>query len=56
MIKDVLIGVAITWLTLTPEGKKMRKQAVAKLADAYLLPKKEVKKEEVKADDDAPIA
>lgn len=54
MIKDVLIGVAITWLTLTPEGRKMRKQALNKLADTYLLPKEEPKKEEVKHDDDAP--
>lgn len=48
MLKDVLIGVVITWISLTPEGKKVREQAIKKLAETYLLPKEE---KEVKKDD-----
>lgn len=53
MIKDLLLGVAITWITLTPEGKKVRDKAVKKLAETYLLPKEE---KEVKKDDNAPTS
>ena len=52
MIKDVLIGVAVAWISLTPEGKAVRRKAVKKLAETYLLPK-EPKKEEVKENDNA---
>lgn len=47
MIKDVLTGVFIAWLSLTPEGKKLRDKAIKTITDTYLLPKKE----EVKKDD-----
>lgn len=49
IIKDVLIGVGIAWLSLTPEGRKMRNTAIKKITDTYLLPKEEEK--EVKKDD-----
>lgn len=50
MFKDLLLGVAITWITLTPEGKKVRDKAIKKLAETYLLPKEERKEDEVKDD------
>lgn len=39
MIRDVLTGVFIAWLSLTPEGKKMRDKAIKAVTDAYLIPK-----------------
>ena len=48
MFKDILTGVFIAWLSLTPEGKKLREKAIKAVTDAYLLPKD---KEEVKKDD-----
>ncbi len=50
LIKDVLIGVGIAWLSLTPQGKKMRDTAIKKITETYLLPKEEEEKE-VKKDD-----
>lgn len=49
LIKDVLIGVGIAWLSLTPQGKKIRDTAIKKITETYLLPKEEEK--EVKKDD-----
>lgn len=43
MIKDLLIGVAVTWITVTPEGKRFRDKMAKMLAEKYMLPKKEVK-------------
>lgn len=55
MIKDVLIGVGIAWLSLTPEGKRVKNMAIQKVLDTYLLPKKsEPEKKEVKHNEDAP--
>lgn len=48
MIKDVLIGIGIAWLSLTPEGKNMRKRAEQYIVERYILPKEEPKQEEVK--------
>lgn len=50
LVKDLLVGVAVTWLTVTPEGKRFRKKVVKMLADQYLLPK-ENKDKEVKEND-----
>lgn len=40
-LKDVLIGVAVTWLTLTEDGKRFKKKVAKILADEYLNTKKE---------------
>ena len=40
-IKDVLIGVAVTWLTLTEDGKRFKQKVTKILADEYLNTKKE---------------
>lgn len=55
VIKDVLIGVGLAWLSLTPSGQKVKNIAIKKVMDTYLLPKdSEPKKKEVKEDEDAP--
>lgn len=55
VIKDVLIGVGLAWLSLTPSGQKVKNMAIKKVMDTYLLPKdSEPKKKEVKEDEDAP--
>lgn len=46
MIRDVLAGVFIAWLSLTPEGKKVKDMAIKKVMDTYLLPKEEKPKNE----------
>lgn len=46
MIKDVLVGVAISWLTLTEDGKRFQKKAAKYIVDRYLLPKADDKSEE----------
>ena len=57
MIKDVLIGVGIAWLSLTPEGRRVKNMAIKKVMDTYLLPKNsEPEKKEVKHDENAPTA
>lgn len=54
IIKDVLIGVGLAWLSLTPEGKRVKNMAIKKVMDTYLLPKdSEPEKKEVKNDDNA---
>ena len=53
IIKDVLIGVGLAWLSLTPEGKRVKNMAIQKVLDTYLLPKESTKDKEVKSDDDA---
>ena len=40
-IKDVLIGVAVTWLTLTEDGKRFKQKVAKILAAEYLNTKKE---------------
>lgn len=40
MLKDILIGVAVTWLTLTEDGKRFKKKVTKMLADEYLNSKK----------------
>lgn len=42
-IKDVLVGVGIAWLTLTPEGRAVRDKALKELTEKYMLPKTDVK-------------
>ena len=39
-LKDILIGVAVTWLTLTEDGKRFKKKVTKMLADEYLNSKK----------------
>ena len=57
IIKDVLIGVGIAWLSLTPEGRKVKNMAIKKVMDTYLLPKvSEPETKEVKQDENAPTA
>lgn len=54
IIKDVLIGVGLAWLSLTPEGRRVKNMAIKKVMDTYLLPKdSEPEKKEVKSDDNA---
>lgn len=54
IIKDVLIGVGLAWLSLTPEGQRVKNMAIKKVMDTYLLPKdSEPEKKEVKNDDNA---
>lgn len=54
IIKDVLIGVGLAWLSLTPEGQRVKNMAIKKVMDTYLLPKdSEPEKKEVKSDDNA---
>ena len=48
-LKDILIGVAVTWLTLTEDGKRFKKKVTKILADEYLN-SKEDKKEDKKDD------
>ena len=50
-LKDVLIGVAVTWLTLTEDGKRFKKKVAKVLADEYLnsKEKKEDKKDDAQA-------
>ena len=40
-LKDVLISVAVTWLTLTEDGKRFKQKVAKILADEYLNTKKE---------------
>ena len=40
MLKDILIGVAVTWLTLTEDGKRFKKKVTKMLVDEYLNSKK----------------
>lgn len=47
-IKDILIGVAVTWLTLTEDGKRFKKKVTKILADEYLNSKED--KEDKKDD------
>ena len=47
-LKDVLIGVAVTWLTLTEDGKRFKQKVAKVLADEYLNSKE--KKEDKKDD------
>lgn len=47
-IKDVLIGVAVTWLTLTEDGKRFKKKVTKILGDEYLNSKED--KEDKKDD------
>lgn len=49
-ITDVLVGVGIAWLSLTPEGQAVRDRFMKQLAETYLVPKD---KKEVKENDDA---
>lgn len=37
MIRDILTGVFIAWLSLTPEGKKVRDMAIEKVKETYLV-------------------
>lgn len=49
-ITDVLVGVGIAWLSLTPEGQAVRDRFMKQLAETYLIPKD---KKEVKENDNA---
>lgn len=46
MIKDVLVGVAISWLTLTDDGKRFQKKAKDYIVERYLIPKSNGEKQE----------
>lgn len=50
-LKDVLIGVAVTWLTLTEDGKRFKKKVTKILTAEYLnsKDKKEDKKDNAQA-------
>lgn len=48
MIKDVLVGVAISWLTLTEDGKRFQKKAKDYIVERYLIPKSNGEKQEHK--------
>lgn len=51
IIKDVLIGVGLAWLSLTPEGQRVKNMAIKKVLDTYLLPKDVTESKEVKHND-----
>lgn len=57
MLKDVLVGVAISWLTLTSDGKRFQEKAKKFIVERYILSKSAEKtdnlKEEGGDDDDA---
>lgn len=52
MLKDVLVGVAISWLTLTSDGKRFQKKAKDFIVERYLLSKSDKETDDLKEEGD----